>query len=143
MGGYGVGGGLGGVDDGEWMVHGGEGSKDGGLKEGVVGAAEEEGLGGRRGGQGFGQVNAQDFVGDGVVGPALFYQRDEEGAGFLVGFKAEGVECVGVGVGLDGGGGGEDQDVVLGRGFLQVSDDEAVANMGSGEIVLWRFGWQW
>ena len=50
MGGYGVGGGLCGVDDGEWMAHGGEGAKDGGLKEGVVGAAEEEGLGGRRGG---------------------------------------------------------------------------------------------
>ena len=46
-----------------------------------------------------------------MVGPALFYERDEEGAGFFGGFEAEGVEGVGVGVGLDGGGGGEDEDV--------------------------------
>ena len=78
-----------------------------------------------------------------MVGPALFYQRDEEGAGLFVGFKAEGVECVGVGVGLYGGGGGQDQNVVLGRDFPHVSDDEAVANMGWGEIVLWRFGSLW
>jgi hypothetical protein len=46
-----------------------------------------------------------------VVDPALFYERYEEGAGFFVGFEAEGVEGVGVGVGLHGGGGGEDEDV--------------------------------
>ena len=64
-----------------------------------------------RGGEGFGEVDAEDFVGDGVVDPALFDEGDEEGAGFFVGFEAEGVEGVGVGVGLDGGGGGEDEDL--------------------------------
>ena len=62
-------------------------------------------------GEGFGEIDFQDFVGDGVVDPAFFDERDEEGAGFFGGFEAEGVEGVGVGVGLDGGCGGEDEDV--------------------------------
>jgi hypothetical protein len=56
-----------------------------------VGAAEEEGLRRGRGGEGFGEVDLENFVGDGVVDPAFFDQGDEEGAGFLVGFEAEGV----------------------------------------------------
>ena len=47
-----------------------------------------------------------------MVDPAFFYQGDEEGAGLFVGCEAEGVEGVGVSVGLDGGLGGEDEDVV-------------------------------
>jgi hypothetical protein len=46
-----------------------------------------------------------------VVDPALFDERDEEGAGFFVGFAVEGVEGAGVGVGLDGGLGGQDEDL--------------------------------
>ena len=83
---------------------------DGGFEQRVVGAAEEERLGVGGFGQGFLQVDFQDFVGDGVVDPAFFYERDEEGAGFFGGLEAEGGEGVGVGVGLDGGGGGEDED---------------------------------
>ncbi len=60
-------------------------------------------------GECFGQVDFEDFVGDGVVDPAFFDKGNEEGAGFFGGFEVEGVEGVGVGVGLDGGGGGEDQ----------------------------------
>jgi hypothetical protein len=116
---------------------------DGRLEEGIVGAAEEEGLGCGRGGQGFGEVDFQDFVGDGVIDPALFYQGNEEGAGFFVRFEAEGVESVGVGVGLDGGGGGEDEDVVGGGDFPHVSDDETVANMGHPGEVLRQFRSQW
>ena len=50
MSGYGVGGGLGGVDDGERVVEGGEDAADGGFEKRVVGAAQEQGLGcrGRR-----------------------------------------------------------------------------------------------
>jgi hypothetical protein len=96
------------------MAHGGEGAVDGGLEKGIVGAAEEEGLGSRRCGESFGEVDLEDFVGDGVVDPALFDQGDEEWAGFFVGFEAEGVEGAGVGMGLDGGGGGQDEDVVSG-----------------------------
>jgi hypothetical protein len=48
-----------------------------------------------------------------VIDPALFYERDEERAGFLVGGEAEGVEGSGVGVGLDCGLGGQDEDVWL------------------------------
>ena len=49
-----------------------------------------------------------------MVDPALFYEGDQEGAGFFVGFEAEGVEGARVGVGLDGGGCGEDEDLVFG-----------------------------
>jgi hypothetical protein len=73
------------------VAEGGEGAVDGGLEEGIVGAAEEQGLGCGRGGEGFGEVDFEDFVGDGVVDPSLFYQGDEEGAGFFSGFEAEGV----------------------------------------------------
>ena len=103
--------GLCGVDDGEWVVEGGEGAADCGLEEWVVGAAEQEGLGVGGFGEGFGEVDAEDFVGDGVVGPAFFDEGDEEGAGFFVGFEVEGFEGSGVGVGLDCRGGGEDEDL--------------------------------
>jgi hypothetical protein len=96
------------------MAQGGEGATDGGLEEGVVGAAQEQGLGSRRGGEGFGEIDLEDFVGDGVVDPALFYQGDEEGAGFFAGLEAEGVEGASVGMGLNGGGCGEDEDVAFG-----------------------------
>jgi hypothetical protein len=99
------------------MVERGQDAADGGLEEGIVGAAEEQGLSGGRCGEGFGEVDFENFVGDGVIDPALFYERDEEGAGFFVGFEAEAVEGVGVGVGLDGGCGGEDEDVGVG-GFV-------------------------
>jgi hypothetical protein len=65
------------------------------------------------GGEGFGEVDFEDFGGDGVVDPALFDEGNEEGAGFFDGFEVEGVEGPGVGVGLDGSGGGEDEDLVL------------------------------
>ena len=73
-------------------------------------AAEEEGLGVGGFGEGFLQVDFQDFVGDGVVDPAFFDERDEQGAGFFVGFEVEGGESSFVGVGFDGGLGCEDED---------------------------------
>jgi hypothetical protein len=108
---YGLSSGLGGVNDGERVVEGGQGATDGRLEQGVVGAAEEEGgcTGGL--GEGFGEVDSEDLVGDGVVDPAFFDEGDEEGAGFFEGLEVEGVEGAGVRVGLDGGGGGEDQDL--------------------------------
>jgi len=111
-GGGGASGRVGGVDDGEWVADGIEGAMDGLFYEGVVGASEQKGLGRGGGGQGFGEVDLQDVVGDGMVGPAFFDKRDEKGAGLFAGFEAERVESVGVGVGLDRGGGGEDEDVV-------------------------------
>ena len=77
-----------------------------GLRRRVMGAAEDEGADGGGFGQGFGEIDFQDFGGYGVIDPALFYEGDEEGAGFLVGGYAFLGEGVGVGVGLDGGGGG-------------------------------------
>lgn len=71
--------------------------------------AEEQGVGLGSFGEGFGEVNAEDFGGDGVVGPAFFDQGDEEWAGFFGGGEAEGIEGFGVGVGLGGGGGGQDE----------------------------------
>ena len=96
------------------MAQGGEGAADGGLEEGVVGAAQEQDLGVGSFVEGFGEVDLQDFVGDGVVDPALFYQGDEEGAGFFAGLEVEGVEGASVGMGLDGGCGGEDEDLAFG-----------------------------
>ena len=61
-----------------------------GLEERVVGAAEEEGFGVGGFGEGFGEVDAEDFVGDGVVDPAFFDQRDEEWAGFFVARRGRG-----------------------------------------------------
>ena len=109
-GGRGEGGGVGTVDDMQGVVEGGEGALDERLEEGVMGAAEDEGLDGWGFGEGLGEVDAEDFGGDGVVNPAFFYERDEEGAGFFVSGDAFLGEGVGVGVGLDGGGGGEDED---------------------------------
>ncbi len=108
--GYGVCGGLGRVDDGEGVVEVGEGLLKDAGEEGVVGAAEKEGGEGRVLGEGFGEVDAGDIAGDGVVDPALFDQGDEEGAGLFDGVEAKVLEGVEVGVGLDGGGGGEDED---------------------------------
>ena len=124
MAGYSFGGGLGGINDGERVVECGEGAADGGLDEWVVSAAEKESITRWGFGEGFGEVDPEDFVGDWMVDPAFFYQGDEEGAGLFVGCEAEGVEGVGVGVGSDRCGGGEDQNVVMAgdlwyrRGFL-------------------------
>ena len=111
MSGYGLGGRFGGVDDRERVADGCEGAVDGGFEKRVVGAAEKEGLCVGGFGQRFGQVDFEDFVGDRVIDPAFFNQRDEEGAGLFVGSEAESVEGTGVGVGLDGGCGSEDEDV--------------------------------
>ncbi len=62
-------------------------------------------------GEGFGEVEAEDLAGDGVVGPALFDERHEQGAGHFRGVEAERGAGVAVGVGLHGGGGGEHEDV--------------------------------
>jgi hypothetical protein len=53
-----------------------------GVDERVVGAAEED-AGGSAGGEGFAEIDVDDFAGDRVVGPAFFDERDEERAGFL------------------------------------------------------------
>jgi len=88
------------------VVQGGEGPEDRGFQKRVVGAAEEESVCDGCFGESFGEVDAEDLVGDRVIDPALFDEGDEEGAGFFAGFEAEGVEGSGVGVRLDGGGGG-------------------------------------
>ena len=111
-GGDGVCGGVGRIDDGERVAEGGEYALDGGLQEWVMSASKEESLSCRGGGEGLGEVNLQDVVGDGVVDPALFYQGNQEGAGLFVGCEAEKVEGASVGAGLDRGSGGEDEDVV-------------------------------
>ncbi len=110
-GGYGVGGGLGGVDDSERVAEVGEGLLEERTEKGVVGAAEEQGGEGGAFPEGFGEVDASDLAGDGMVDPALFDEGDEQGAGFFGGGDAEAGEGLGVGVGLDGGGGGEDEDL--------------------------------
>ena len=111
MRGYGVGGGLGGVDDVHGVVEGGEGTLDHFFEKRVVGAAQEEGVGFRGFGQSFGEIDAKDFGCDGMVDPAFFYQGDEEGAGFFSCGQAQRPEGLEVGVRLDRGCGGEDQDV--------------------------------
>ena len=87
-----------------------EGLGDGGGDEGVVGAAEEDGVGGGAG-EGFGEINAEDVAGDGVVGPAFFDEGDEKRTGHFGSVKMKGGAGVAVGVGGDGGGGGENEDV--------------------------------
>ncbi len=66
-------------------------------------------------GDGFGkkliEIDADDLCGDGVAGPALLDQGDEQGAGHFQGAKAAGGAGGGVGVALHGGVGGDDQDV--------------------------------
>ncbi len=111
---YCLGGGLGGVDDGEGVVERGESAADCGLEERVVSAPQEQGLSLRSFVEGFGEVDLENFVGDGMVDPAFFDQGYQERAGFFVSFEAESVEGLGVGVRLDGSGGGEDEDVVCG-----------------------------
>ncbi len=68
----GVGRGGGGVDDVEGVAKGEEGALDEGLEERVVSATEDEGGDGGCRGEGFGEVDAEDFRGDGVVDPTLF-----------------------------------------------------------------------
>ncbi len=91
-----------------------------------MGAAQQEGGGVGGFGEGFEEVDAEDFGGDGVVDPAFFYQRDEEGTGFFGGGQAQGGEGLEVGVGLDGGGGGEDEDVGL---WLAGAAEERVSSL--------------
>ncbi len=110
---YGVGGGLGRIDDVHGVVEVVQGGFDEGFQEGVVGAAQQEGVGAGGFGEGFEEVDAEDFGGDRVVDPAFFYQGDEEGAGLFGGWQVEGGEGLMVGVGLDCGCGGQDQDVVV------------------------------
>ena len=137
--GCGVGGGVGGVDDGEGVVERGEGAVDGGFEERVVGAAEEERLGVGGFGESFLQVDLEDFVGDGVVDPAFFDERDEEGAGFFGGLEAERGEGVRVGVGLDGGGGGQDEDVGCLIGMLwRFGQNAGVLRCAQNDnIIIW------
>ena len=73
------------------MADGIEDAVDGWFDEGVVGATEQKGLGSGSGSQGFGEVDLQDVVGDGMVSPAFFDERDEKGAGFFAGLETEGV----------------------------------------------------
>ena len=125
--------GLGGVDEGEVAAEAVEGVGEDVAQQGVVGAAEKEGGDGGELGEGFGEVDADDLAGDGVVDPALFDQRDEEGAALFDGADAEVGEGGGVGVGLDGGGGGEDEDLrggggrEAGVGRVELIDDPLVA----------------
>ena len=66
-----------------------------------MGATEQQGGGIGSLGEGFEQIDVQDFEGDGglrgFVEPAFFDERDEEGAGFFGGSETEGVECSCVG----------------------------------------------
>jgi hypothetical protein len=133
-------GGVGGVDDGEGVVKRGEDAADGGFEQGIVGAAEQEGFGGGSFGESFVEVDLEDFVGDGVVDPAFFDERDEQGAGLLGGVEAEGGEGTGVGVGLDGGGGGEYEGAAGGRrggeGGFGSGLDDADDRDGQGLLEL-------
>ncbi len=66
----------GGVDDVERVVQLGEDAAEGRFEQRVVSTAQQERLGCRGSGQSFAEVDAQDFVGDGMVGPAFLYQRN-------------------------------------------------------------------
>ncbi len=61
------------------------------------------------------KIDAGDLFGDGMVDPALFDERDEQGAGLLEGAQAVGGAGAGVGVALHGGFGGEDEHAVGGE----------------------------
>ena len=83
------------------------------------------------------EIDADDFGGDGMIGPALFDQGNEQGAGFLDGAQALGVAGGGVGVALHGGVGGDDQHVAgagggAGGGGAGLDDAED----GNGDGVL-------
>ena len=104
------GGGRCGVDDGHGVVQLGENALDERLEQRIVGATKDEGARVGCFGQSFGEVDTQDLGGDGMIDPTLFDQRDEERAGFFCGDKAEAIERMGVGVGLDGGSGGKYED---------------------------------
>ena len=77
-------------------------------------AAEEQGRGGGGFGESFGEIDAGDFGGDGVVGPAFFDQRNEQRAGFFRAFKSKGMKRLRVGAGVDRSGGGEHENVAGG-----------------------------
>jgi hypothetical protein len=94
-----------------WVVKFDQGALDEWLEQRIVGAAKQKGLGVGGFGEGFVEVDTEDFGGDVVVDPAFFYQRDEQGAGFFHGGETDGFEGFGVGVGLSGGGGGKDEDL--------------------------------
>lgn len=61
-----------GIDDDERVVEGGEGAANCRLEEWIVRATEQKGSCVRGLVQGFGQVDAEDFISDGVVDPAFF-----------------------------------------------------------------------
>ena len=109
------------VADGEGAVVGGVdelngragGACDGGAEEGVVSAAEDEGIDlvVEEGAD----VAGDDLVGDGVVEEALFYERHEEGAGCAEDFDIGGEDLDGAFVGTagNGGSGSDDPDAAV------------------------------
>ena len=133
--GYGGGSSMGRVDDLGFGAELAEGFGDERGDEGVVSAAEDDDCG-VADGEGFGEVDAEDFASDGVIDPAFFNQRDEEGAGLFGGVEAMEVAEVAVGVGLDGGGCGEDESLglrVVAAGGLDDGLDDA--DDGDGDCV--------
>ena len=134
QGGSGASGGFGGVNDGHRdkrirrVGDGFEDALDGGLDERVVSAAEQQGLGLGSAGEGFGEIDFDDVVGDGVIDPAFFDERDEERTGLLMGFETKRAEGVEIGMGLNRGGGGKDEDGAgggVGDGGLRSGLDDA------------------
>ena len=91
------------------------------LEQGIVSAAKQY-RGGQdalraRAAQGFLKVQAKNLFGDGVIGPALFNQGNQQGAGFLIGLQAMGGTGTGVGMALDGGLSGQHEHAgMAGRG---------------------------
>jgi len=107
------------VDDGEGMANGRECAVDGRFDEGIVGAAKKKGLGRWSGGEGFGQIDSEDLLGNGVVSPAFFYERNQKRAGLFIRLHANSSERMRVRMRLDGGRGRQDQDMArcrCGRG---------------------------
>lgn len=80
-----------------------------------MGAAEQKCVGFKGGNTGlieqFGEVDVEDFAGDGVVDPAFFDKRDEQRAGFLNGAKLAFAAGGQVGVAFHRGGSGDDHDI--------------------------------
>ncbi len=75
-----------------------------------------------------------------MVDPAFFYERNQEGAGFFCGFEVEGVQGLGVGVGLYGGGGGEDDDVVLEESWWRFERNAGVLRFAQNDVGF-IFNW--
>ena len=89
-------------------------------------------------GEGFGEIDAGDLGGDGMVDPAFLDERNEQGAGLFGDSKTKRMKGLGVGLCLDSGGGGEDEDVAGGVGGtggsgtgIDDSDDGDGAGCGS------------